>query len=102
MRAPRLLDVSVPLAAGVPTYPGNPEFELQPVQRIAGGGRPNVSRLVLGTHSATHVDAPLHFFDGADALALDILIGRTRVLEMPARGGSGAADGAPARVVLKR
>ena len=52
-RVPKLLDVSVPLAHGLPTYPGNPEFELQPIKRIADGGSSNVSRLVLGTHTGT-------------------------------------------------
>ena len=65
-RVPKLLDVSVPLAAGMPAYPGNPEFELQPVKRIATGGSSNVSRLVMGTHTGTHVDAPRHFFDDGD------------------------------------
>ena len=61
-RVPKLLDVSVPLVAGMPAYPGNPEFELQPVKRIADGGSSNVSRLVMGTHTGTHVDAPQAFF----------------------------------------
>ena len=61
-RVPQFLDVSVPLAAGIPAYPGNPEFELQPVKRIAAGGSSNVSQLVMGTHTGTHVDAPKHFF----------------------------------------
>jgi len=94
-RVPRFLDVSVPLAAGVPTYPGNPPFELQPVKRLANGDSSNVSKLVLGTHTATHVDAPRHFFDdagAADALALDLLIGRARVVELPRRGGITADD----------
>src|SRR5687768_11337019 len=94
-RLPRFLDVSVPLAAGVPTYPGNPPFELQPVKRIAEGASSNVSRLVMGTHTATHVDAPRHFFDdgaGTDALSLDLLIGRARVVEIPRRGGINAED----------
>jgi arylformamidase len=89
-RSARLVEVSVLLRPGVPTYPGNPEFELQPVKRIAEGGSSNVSRLVLGTHTGTHVDAPKHFFDdgpGADALALDLLIGRSRVIDLPHRGG---------------
>ena len=82
-RVPQFLDVSVSLAAGIPAYPGNPEFELQPIKRIAAGGSSNVSKLVMGTHTGTHVDAPRHFFyDGAgvDALPLDILIGRARVV----------------------
>jgi arylformamidase len=89
-RPPRLVDVSVLLAPGLPTYPGNPAFELTPVKRIAAGDSSNNSRLVMGTHTGTHVDAPLHFFDGrpgADALALELLIGRARVIDLPHRGG---------------
>jgi len=108
--APRFLDVSVPLAAGLPAFPGNPEFELQAVKRIAEGGSSNVSRLVLGTHTGTHVDAPWHFFDdgaGADTLPLELLIGRARVIQSSRRGGIGREDLAEAglrediRVLLK-
>lgn len=91
-RVPQFLDVSVPLGPGLPAYPGNPEFELQPVKRIADGGSSNVSRLVLGTHTGTHVDAPRHFFDdgeGVDQVRMDLLIGRTRVVEITQRGGIG-------------
>jgi arylformamidase len=94
-RVPKLLDVSVPLAPGMPVYPGNPAFELDPVKRIAEGGSSNNSRLVLGTHTGTHVDAPRHFIDGApgtDELALDLLLGRARVVEIAKRGGIDAAD----------
>jgi arylformamidase len=109
-RVPRFLDVSVPLAAGIPTYPGNPAFELDPVKRLADGASSNVSRLVIGTHTGTHVDAPRHFFDegiAVDALALDLLIGRARVIDLPRRGGITADDLAAAglredlRVLLK-
>jgi arylformamidase len=109
-RVPRLLDVTVPLAAGIAAYPGNPDFELQPVKRIADGGSSNVSRLVLGTHTGTHVDAPRHFFDdgvGVDALPLDLLVGRARVVEIGRRGGISESDLAAAglredlRVLLK-
>src|SRR3954468_20882847 len=89
-RGPNFLDVSVSLAAGIPAYPGNPEFELLPIKRIAAGGSSNVSKLVMGTHTGTHVDAPKHFFDdgaGVDALSLDLLIGRARVVEITNPGG---------------
>jgi len=89
-RAPRLVDVSVLLAPGLAIYPGNPAFELAPVKRIAEGASSNVSRLVMGTHTGTHVDAPRHFFDdkpGVDALALELLVGRARVIDLPHRGG---------------
>jgi arylformamidase len=89
-RTPRLVDVSVLLAPGIATYPGNPEFEITPVKRIASGDSSNNSRLVMGTHTGTHVDAPRHFFDdrpGVDTLPLDLLIGRARVIDLPHRGG---------------
>ena len=109
-RGPKFLDVSVSLTAGIPAYPGNPEFELQPVKRISAGGSSNVSKLVMGTHTGTHVDAPKHFFDdgaGVDALALDLLIGRAHVVEITKRGGIGRDELAAAglrediRVLLK-
>src|SRR5687767_15738443 len=94
-RLQKLLDVSVPLVAGMPAYPGNPDFELQPVKRIAEGASSNVSRLVMGTRTGTHVDAPRHFLDdgaGVDALPLDLLLGRARVVENTKRGGIGAEE----------
>jgi arylformamidase len=94
-RVPQFLDISVPLAAGTPTYPGNPAFEMQSIKRIAEGASSNVSRLVMGTHTGTHVDAPRHFFDdgpGADTLALEMLIGRARVIDLERRGGITAED----------
>ena len=60
------------------------------MKRVAEGGSSNVSRLTLGTHTGTHVDAPRHFFDdkpGVDGLALELLVGRTRVIDLPHRGG---------------
>jgi arylformamidase len=89
-RAPRLVDVSVLLAPGLATYPGNPEYEISPVKRIAAGDSSNNSRLVMGTHTGTHVDAPKHFFDdkpGVDTLPLELLVGRARVIDLPHRGG---------------
>lgn len=109
-RVPKLLDVSVPLAAGIPAFPGNPEFELQPIKRIADGGSSNVSRMIIGTHTGTHVDAPKHFIDdagGVETLSLELLIGRARVIEITRRGGIGAEELAAAglrediRVLLK-
>src|SRR5687767_14435305 len=94
-RVPKLLDVSVRLAPGMPAFPGNPDFELQPLKRIADGGSSNVSRLILGTHTGTHVDAPRHFLDdgaAVDTLPLDLLVGRTRVIDVPGRGGIGAGE----------
>jgi arylformamidase len=84
----KLIDVSVPLDATLPTYPGNTPFTLEATQRIAQGGSSNVSAIHMSAHAGTHVDAPRHFFDergGVDSLSLEMLIGRTRVVEVTSR-----------------
>jgi arylformamidase len=84
----KLIDVTVPLDAALPTYPNNTPFSLEPMKRRARGDSSNVSTLHLSVHAGTHVDAPRHFFDegaGAEALPLEILCGRARVIEVTAR-----------------
>jgi arylformamidase len=78
-----LLDVTLPLDARLPIWPANPPFDLTPVKRIADGASSNVSRLTLGTHTGTHIDAPRHMIDGAptlDQLPLEVLVGPARVV----------------------
>ena len=90
-----LIDVSVPLDAQLPTYPHNTPFSLEAIKRIARGDSSNVSTVHMSAHAGTHVDAPRHFFDdrpGTEALALDLLIGRARVIEVASRTGITAED----------
>jgi arylformamidase len=84
----KLIDVSVPLDATLPNYPGNTPFSLEAIKRIARGDSSNVSTIHMSAHGGTHVDAPRHFFDeapGPEALPLEMLIGRTRVIEITSR-----------------
>jgi arylformamidase len=103
-----IIDVSVPVRPGMVTYPGDPTVKLERVTSLANGDVANVSRLDFGVHSGTHVDAPVHFIDGApaaEALPLDVLIGPARVLDLTAadRLDAGALDGQTLseRVLLK-
>jgi arylformamidase len=76
-------DVSMPLRTGGLVYPNNPPISITPVSSIAAGATANVSRLDMGSHTGTHVDAPLHFMDGGagvDELPLDVLIGPARLI----------------------
>ena len=85
---PRIFDVTVPLSAEVPVYPGDPPFSLEPTHEIGKGAPYNLGRLSLGTQTGTHVDAPYHFLaDGAtvDQLPLEILLGKARVIELMGR-----------------
>jgi arylformamidase len=80
----QIIDVSVPVRTGMITYPGDPEVRLERVSSIADGDVANLSRLDLGVHSGTHVDAPLHFVEGGAAvetLPLDVLVGPCVVVD---------------------
>jgi arylformamidase len=91
----KLIDVSVPLDAKLPTYPNNTPFSVEPIKRLSDGGSSNVSTLHMSAHTGTHVDAPRHFFDGGagiDLLPLDMLVGRTRVIEITSRKAIAAED----------
>ena len=83
----RIYDISVGISPQLPVWPGDPPVELERVQAIALGANANVSRLGCGVHIGTHVDAPLHFIDGAagvETLPLKLLTGRAYVVYLPA------------------
>jgi arylformamidase len=90
----KFIDVTVPLSADLPTFPGDPPFKRDATHRL-GADPYNVSQMTLGTHAGTHVDAPFHFIEGGatiDELALDILIGKVRVVDLLGRDSVERAD----------
>src|SRR6266513_2378960 len=67
LTAMRIYDVSVPLSAATPTYPGDPAIEIKQWLRLANG------------------DAPAHFIEGGakvDSLSLESLVGEAEVVEV--------------------
>ncbi len=82
----QIYDVTVPIRSGMPIYEGDPGVNIQPWSSLEKGVSANVSFLHFGAHTGTHVDAPAHFIEHAgkiDALPLDGLIGRARVVRVP-------------------
>lgn len=81
----RIFDISVPVANGGVVYPGNPDIRIEPHSQLSQGASSNLSRIALGSHTGTHVDAPRHFFETGgtvDRLPLDALIGAARVVAL--------------------
>jgi arylformamidase len=58
MRERTLIDLSHPLRTGMPIFPQDPEVVLEPGGALAPW---RVTRLGLGTHSGTHIDAASHY-----------------------------------------
>jgi arylformamidase len=82
----RIYDISVGIRGDMPVWPGDSPVELERVASIAWGANSNISRLACGVHIGTHIDAPLHFIDGApaiEALPLKVLTGSATVVHLP-------------------
>lgn len=82
----RIYDLSQPVFSNCPQYPDvNPRpvevrsFYLQGVQGV------NKEIVEMSTHSGTHCDAPLHFFDGGkaiDEIPLEAYVGWAAILDL--------------------
>lgn len=78
------IDVTVPIRAGMPVFAGDPPVRIELAQAMSSGASCNVTRLDMGAHTGTHVDAPVHFIEGAagaDAISLEALIGPAWVVD---------------------
>ncbi|SDM53512.1 Kynurenine formamidase [Oryzisolibacter propanilivorax] len=80
---PGLWDISPPVHAASPSYPGDAPYRQRWTARIGAGSVVNVSEISLSPHIGAHADAPLHYDPhGAaiGALALAPFIGPCRVV----------------------
>ena len=79
------IDVSVPLHTGMVHWPDNPPVTIERELNMERGDTCNVSKMSMGVHTGTHMDAPIHFIRGGigiDQMPLTAAIGRTRVIEI--------------------
>ena len=79
----KLYDISKEIFSDA-VFPGDPAPAFQPAQRLAEGGHCNLTQVTLGTHSATHMDAPWHFVPGGktiDQVELSRCVGPCQVVE---------------------
>jgi len=82
-----LIDLSHNLDADTQIYPGDPAFACCPALTLANNDGCNVLSLSLGTHTGTHVDAPVHTIpDGKSITNLDLSLFHGRALVMDLRG----------------
>lgn len=78
-------DISVSINPDLPVWAGDPPVVISQAASIEKGDIANVSRLEIGAHTGTHIDAPVHFVPGRkgiDGLVLETLIGPAYVVDL--------------------
>jgi len=89
----RVVDLSHQLTEnGISYCPSHPKFNSEPVLSLHNDGT-NVSRLILGSHTGTHLDAPSHFLEGAPTISdvdLSLLVGPAVVVDVRGKEPDGA------------
>lgn len=79
------IDISVRLRSGMVHWPDNPPVRIERMLDMEQGDVANVSKISMGSHTGTHMDAPLHFVlegEGLDEMPLTAAIGRAQVIEI--------------------
>ena len=108
----RLWDISPPISAATPCFPGDTAYLQRWNAQIGPGCSVNVSAVTLSPHLGAHADAPLHY--GVDAaaigsVALAPFLGPCRVIHAIDQGAlitpehlaHAIATGLPARVLVR-
>lgn len=89
------LDISAPVHPSMPTFEGDPPVSFELVKSLANGDVCNLTRIDMGAHSGTHIDAPIHFVAGgasSEAIPLDAAIGPAWVADAREQSRAITAD----------
>lgn len=77
----KIIDISLPVYTGMPVYPNNPQVIIEPIKTATSF----ISKITLGSHTGTHLDAPRHISEDGlsiDEISLSQIVGPCRVLDM--------------------
>jgi arylformamidase len=78
-------DISMPLQNSMICWPGDPPVTIERIKEEGPEYITIISALGLGSHSGTHIDAPVHYFPEGKSIDLmppDTTIGKARVIEI--------------------
>ncbi len=80
----RAIDLTHMIGVGMTVYVGDTEPKIERVKELAKDGV-NLSKIQIGSHTGTHVNAPIHFIEkgvGVGELPVEQFIGEAVVLDL--------------------
>ncbi len=81
----KLYDISMEIYKDMVYYADDPIFTLTRVLNMTKGDDFNLSEFSMGTHTGTHIDAPLHFIENGLSIAelpLTQFYGKSKVIDL--------------------
>ena len=81
------IDASLPISNDSLVWPGDDPIDIAPTCQIRKGEVCNESRIQIGSHNTTHIDAPYHFDEQGqriDEMDVDVFVGPAWVLQIDA------------------
>jgi len=92
----KFIDLTFSVEEGMLYYPAHwhTDIKVEKLGEIGREGR-ETRKIQIGTHSGTHMDAPLHFIEGGrsiDAVPLDICVGPALLMDLSGQSEVTAAD----------
>jgi arylformamidase len=90
----KIHDLTRTISLDMAVYPGDPQPKFDPYATIKDN-EVNVTRITLGSHTGTHVDAPWHFLkegNSIDMEPLDKFIGEAVIIDASGRNSISSND----------
>jgi arylformamidase len=90
----KIHDLTNTISQDMRVYPGDPQPKFEPHATIKDNNA-NVTRVTLGSHTGTHVDAPWHFLQEGNSIdiePLDKFIGEAAIIDASGKNSITAED----------
>ena len=80
-------DLSIPITSTMPVWPSDPSVSLTPTAHLSRdtSHTVRVTKIEMGSHTGTHIDAPWHMVEGArrlNEIPIETLVGPASVFEI--------------------
>jgi len=99
----KAVDLTHELHNGMPIYPGDPFPSFVSYATLEKNGV-NLTKLILGSHTGTHIDAPRHFIPkgiGVDQIPASKLVGEAYVADLSIKPIGSGVTGRDLREILE-